>query len=81
MKVRIQFFSHLKDAVGAAQLEQEIPEGTSVRQLLELFYLRYPRLSDWDANILIGVGVEFVGRAYVLQANDEVALMPPLQGG
>ena len=81
MKVRIQFFSHLRDAVGAAQLEQEMPEGTSVRHLLELLYAGYPRLREWDANILIGVGLEFVGRDQVLHANDEVALMPPLQGG
>ncbi len=81
MKVRLLFFSHLKDIVGAAQLDEEISEGTSVRDLLEKLFARYPKLRSWNESILVGAGVEFVGRDYLLQSGDEIAIMPPVQGG
>jgi molybdopterin converting factor small subunit len=81
MKVRLLFFSHLRDVVGAAQLEQEIADDATVSSLLEDLYHRYPKLRHWDESILVGAGVEFVERDYVLQPNEEIAIMPPVQGG
>ncbi len=48
--------------------------------LAKLFQL-YPALQEWERNLLIGAGVEFVGREYVIQPNDDIAVMPPVQGG
>lgn len=81
MKVRVQFFAHLKDAVGLSSLEADLEEGASVSGLLENLYERHPRLRDWDKSLLIGAGVEFVERDYVLQRDEEIAIMPPVQGG
>jgi MoaD family protein len=81
MNVRVQFFSHLKDVVGAAELELSPEQGATAGQLLANLYERYPKLREWDSNILIGAGVEFVERDYVLRSGDEIAIMPPVQGG
>ena len=81
MKVRVLFFSHLKDAVGASALDLDIAESSTVAALLELLYARAPKLRDWDNSILVGAGVEFVERDYVIKPNDEIAIMPPVQGG
>lgn len=81
MKVRVLFFSQLKEIAGASQSEEEIAERATVADLLANLYARLPRLQMWDENILVGVGVEFVDRNYVLQNGDEVAIMPPVQGG
>lgn len=81
MRVRVQFFSRLKDIVGASEVELEVAERKTAADLLENLYAQHPRLREWDSSILIGAGVEFVGRDYVLQAGDEIALMPPVQGG
>ncbi len=81
MKVHVQFFSHLKDAVGAAEADCEVSDGATVGVLLENLYTLHPKLRAWDGSILIGAGVEFVGRNYVLKANDDIAIMPPVQGG
>ena len=81
MKVRVQFFSRLRDLVGESETELEIPEGATAAELLEMVYGRTPALRDWDKSILIASGVEFVGRDYVLGPNDEVSIMPPVQGG
>ena len=81
MKVRVQFFSRLRDLAGVSEMELEVPEGTKVSGLLEMLYSRTPALRDWDKSILAASGVEFVGRDYVLKRDDQISIMPPVQGG
>jgi len=81
MKVHVQFFSRLRDLTGEPELELEVPERTEVAELLDILYARAPALRDWDKSILVGAGVEFVGRDYVLQSGDRISIMPPVQGG
>ena len=75
------FFSRLKEIAGAAELEVELTEGATAAGLLSELYARHPQLSEWDSSILIGAGVEFVDRDYVIKPGDEIAIMPPVQGG
>ncbi len=81
MKVHVQFFSHLRDAAGLAELEVPVEAGAKVEHLLAQLYHQFPKLRDWDQSILVGAGVEFVQRDYVLREGDEIAVMPPVQGG
>ncbi|MFN2476767.1 MAG: MoaD/ThiS family protein [Chthoniobacterales bacterium] len=81
MTVHVQLFSHLRDAAGIAELPMELHDGADVRALLDQLYGRTPALRAWDNSILIGVGVEFVGREYRLRPNESIAIMPPVQGG
>jgi MoaD family protein len=81
MRLRVQFFSQLREIVGASEVALDLPTGATVADLLAHLYRSYPALEKWDRNLLIGAGVEFVGRDYILQPNDEVAIMPPVQGG
>jgi len=81
MKVQVQFFSRLRDLVGASEMDLEIPEKATAADLLEIVYARTPALRDWDKSILIAVGVEFIDRDHVLEPGDQVSIMPPVQGG
>jgi molybdopterin converting factor small subunit len=81
MKVHVQFFSRLRDLAGVSEMKLDVPEGTSAADLLEILYARTPALRDWDKSILVAAGVEFVGREYILQPNDQISIMPPVQGG
>ena len=81
MRVAVQFFSQLKELAGGGEESVELPNDASIGQLLARLYELHPGLAKWDRNLLLGVGVEFVERDYVLQPNDEVAVMPPVQGG
>ena len=81
MKVRVQFYGQLRDVVGARESEVELSAGAPIRQLLTSLYERNPKLETHDKTILLGVGVEFVDRDYQLRPGDEVAIMPPVQGG
>ena len=81
MKVRVQFFSRLRDLAGTAAVDLEVPEGTTAAGLLETVYARFPALRDWDKSILLASGVEFVERDYVLKSGEDISIMPPVQGG
>jgi len=81
MKVPVHFFSHLRDAAGTSESTADLPEGASVADLLNVLYGRHPKLREWDGSILVGAGVEFVTRDHLLKEGDQIAIMPPVQGG
>jgi molybdopterin converting factor small subunit len=81
MKIHVQFYAQLRDLVGIRKLDLDLAEGATVRDLLEKIYALQPALRPHDKSILIGAGVEFVDRNYELKANEEIAIMPPVQGG
>jgi MoaD family protein len=81
MKVRVQFYAQLRDLVGMRQVDVEVAEGATVRNLLEEIYAQQPKLRPHDKSILIGAGVEFVDRNYKLKPGEEISIMPPVQGG
>jgi molybdopterin converting factor small subunit len=81
MNVHLQFFSRLRELAGVSEMELEIPEATKVEALLDILYSRTPALRDWDKSILVAAGVEFVDRDYILRPDDQVSIMPPVQGG
>ena len=81
MKIDVQFFSRLRDLAGVSEMEIDLPAGSTAADLLALLYSRMPALREWDKSILLAAGVEFVGRDYVLQPDDQISIMPPVQGG
>ncbi|MDB6139893.1 MAG: molybdopterin synthase sulfur carrier subunit [Verrucomicrobiaceae bacterium] len=80
MKLRLLFFSVLRDLTGTAELELTC-EAATVRGLLGVLYERWPALAAWDASLLIAVDQTYARRDDPLHDGAEVALMPPVQGG
>ena len=81
VKVRVQFYSHLRDVAGRQTLDVDLVDDATVADLLEKVYDRIPALRAHDKTILVGAGVEFVARDHKLNAGDAIAIMPPVQGG
>ncbi len=81
MKVRVQFFSRLKDVTGCARQELELPADAIIDTLLAQLFENHPKLVDWNAHMLIAVGLEYVPRDHALREGDVVSIMPPVQGG
>jgi len=81
MKVRVQFYAQLRDLAEIRELDVDLPEGSSVRDLLAKIYAQRPLLREYDKTILIGSGVEFVDRDHQLKSGEEISVMPPVQGG
>ena len=81
MKVRVQFYAQLRDLAGTCEQDLDLPEGATVRDLLNEIYAQQPSLRVHDKSILVGVGVDFVDRDYKLKSGEEISIMPPVQGG
>ena len=81
MKVRAEFYSRLKEIVGASVMEVSLPQNATVNDLFEQLKESYPKLRDFEKSMLFGVGVEFVDRNCPLNEGDMIAIMPPVQGG
>jgi molybdopterin synthase sulfur carrier subunit len=81
VKVRVHFYAQLRDLVRTQDADVDLVDDATVSNLLAQLYQRFPTLRAQDKNILVGAGVEFVDRNYKLKAGDEVAIMPPVQGG
>jgi molybdopterin converting factor small subunit len=81
MKVRVQFYAQLRDLAGVQALDVDLAEDAQVSDLLEKLYAKFPGLRDRAKGILVGAGVEFVDRDHKLRPSDEIAVMPPVQGG
>ena len=81
MKVRVQFYAQLRDLAGMHQLDVDVADGATVRDLLQEVYAQQPKLRAHEKSILIGAGVEFVDRNYKLKPGEEISIMPPVQGG
>jgi MoaD family protein len=81
MKVRAEFYSRLKEIIGAPALEISLRKNATVNDLFEQLKESHPQLRDFEKSMLFGVGVEFVDRNHVLNDGDVIAIMPPVQGG
>lgn len=81
MKVTVQFFSYFKELTGDDRVQVEVENGATIGDLLNALYTDFPKLEAMRKSTLIGVGLEYQGRSYVLKDGDEVSLFPPVQGG
>ena len=81
MLVRILFFGMMKDLAGKSSDLLDLPEGSSVRDVLAHYESRIPRLKESLPSIALAVNQQYAGPDKILQENDEVGLLPPVSGG
>ncbi|MCS1410930.1 MAG: Molybdopterin synthase sulfur carrier subunit [Verrucomicrobia subdivision 3 bacterium] len=81
MDIPVTFYSYFKDLAGTEQTPIHLPEGSTISDLLDRLYHKYPKLASMERSTLIAVGVEYQDRDYILKAGEEVSLFPPVQGG
>jgi molybdopterin converting factor small subunit len=81
VKVEVQFFSYFKDATGCAAITEELPDGATIRQLMQRVHERFPKLAPAARSTLIAVALEYASPNHILKEGDQVSLFPPVQGG
>ena len=74
-------FAWAKDAIGADQIQLELPEGSTVEGLMRRLAESHPKLAERAEALTIAVNEEFVGPDHSVHAGDEIALIPPISGG
>jgi molybdopterin converting factor small subunit len=77
--IQIQYFAQLRGLEGPDSLE--LPEGTTVKDLLNRLFQLKPTLEVWNKHLLVAAQTDWVQRDYVIKPGDTISLMPPVQGG
>jgi molybdopterin synthase catalytic subunit len=81
MRVRVLFFGILKDIAGKSADSLDLPDGASVRDVLEHYQARLPKLRESLTSLAVAVNQQYAGAETKLKADDEVAVLPPVSGG
>jgi molybdopterin synthase catalytic subunit/molybdopterin converting factor small subunit len=76
MEVTVRLFAMLRERAGAPEVVLELPEGACVRDALDA-------LADLAQGLplVLAVNREYAAEDRVLDAGDELALIPPVSGG
>lgn len=81
MSVTVHFYSYFKDLAGCAQATEEVAPGSTIAELQQKLFARFPKLSAMQKSMLVAVGVDYQPKTYALKEGDEVSFFPPVQGG
>lgn len=80
MKINILTFGIAREICGATTIELDIPDQCNTVDLMEILRGKYPQF-DKLASCLLAVNQEYSFEPVVLQAGDEIAIIPPVSGG
>lgn len=81
MNVRVHFYSYFKDLAGCSETSEEVAPGSTIADLQQRIFARFPKLAAMEKSMLVAVGVDYQPKSYALKEGDEVSLFPPVQGG
>lgn len=81
MKIHLLAFASAGDALGASELDLEMPDGSRVADLRERLDRDHPRLAPLWPRLAIAVDGRIVSPEAPLTDGAEVALLPPVSGG
>ncbi|RMH36097.1 MAG: MoaD/ThiS family protein [Nitrospirae bacterium] len=83
--IMVRLFGMLKSMAGASDgtLALDLPEGSSVRDLIETLERQHPQIWELIAKkkVVVSVNQEIAQEATPIRETDEIALLPPFAGG
>jgi molybdopterin synthase catalytic subunit len=79
--VKVLFFASIKDIIGAAGIEVELPAGSTVGSLLSALESKYPKIAGYRPVLLTSLNEEYANLESKISEGDEVAFFPPVSGG
>ena len=80
MKVFVKCFSQVKYAVGTSELSLDLNSGVTTADLETMIREKSAGTLD-DVTLRIAVNKQYVSKPIPLDDGDEVAFIPPVQGG
>ncbi len=81
MQVHVLLFGALKELMPLASESVELPERSTVEQLLHRCLAEAPQAQKFAGSLAVAVNREYALPTHVLHDGDEVALLPPVSGG
>jgi molybdopterin synthase sulfur carrier subunit len=81
MTIFVKLFAIYQEIYGLPELKMDLPERTTVSEVLDQMIAQYPQLEQWRSLTRFGVNLQFVEGDTVLRDGDELVLIPPVSGG
>ena len=81
MTVTVLFFAYLRDFTGTPQVELEVPDGATPRQIWAILAGQWPALEDQLLRLPIVVDGKVVDLDTVVPEGAEIVWLPPVGGG
>ncbi len=81
MKIRVRCFAAVREIVGVSELVVDLPEGSTLIQLISQLRDQFPQLEALTGSLLFSVNREYASTDTGLTTGDDVALIPPVSGG
>jgi molybdopterin converting factor subunit 1 len=81
MQIKVLLFAQLRDIANRSEISVNLPEYSSVKDLIEILKERYPALCEHLDYASYAIDNEYVSRDTLLEPECCVALIPPISGG
>ena len=81
--IRILFFAKAKDLLKQSEAEIDLPSELTINQLFEAIEHQWPELQKFKRTFAIALNEEYLDldSTVTLQAQDTLAVIPPISGG
>jgi molybdopterin converting factor subunit 1 len=81
MRVRVRLFASLREAVGASEIELDLPEGATAEEAWQSLAREHADLASRRARLTAAVNRRYAAFDTPLCDGDEVVFVPPVSGG
>ena len=81
MRITVLLFARLRDIAGTANLERNLPDGSTALSLWKTLVQDFPDFDSYSEAISTAVNEEYARMDSELSDGDEVAFLPPVSGG
>ena len=81
MELEVILFAIYKERLKTNSIIVQLPESSTVEQLVNKLKNDYPQLADPETNIVVAVNSEYSEYNLKLNETDEICLIPPVSGG
>ena len=80
IKIKLKCFSQVKYAFGKSEMTYELKEGTTIKEFEKMVRKKAKGKLD-DVSLRVAINQNYVNEDTELKDGDEVAFIPPVQGG
>lgn len=81
MAIKVKVFSVLKEILGREELTLDFERGISCREVLRRLEDRHEEILPILWHSMLAVNGQYADANTLLEANDEMAILPPVSGG
>lgn len=81
VQVTLRLFALAKQTVGQSELPLQLPESATVADLRQELALTCPALAPLLPSLMVAINSEYVDDQTIIEAGQEIALIPPVSGG